>query len=196
MKQCIVCHQHKKDEEFAFKNVSRAIRMSLCRKCSRDRYLKKYRENNKDKTKKAQQRYNEKNKELISLRRKVKRLENIESNRKRENDWASKRRENKNYALKQKEYRGINSEKLRLKRIELRMEVLEKYGNKCNCCGEIEKEFLSIDHIDGGGSKHRREIKHSIYGWLKSNKYPKGFQILCHNCNQAKGFYGICPHQK
>lgn len=33
-----------------------------------------------------------------------------------------------------------------------------------------------------------------IEEWLKKNDYPKGFQILCHNCNMSKGFYGYCPH--
>lgn len=32
--------------------------------------------------------------------------------------------------------------------------------------------------------------------WLKTNGYPDGFQTLCHNCNMAKGFYGICPHKE
>jgi hypothetical protein len=30
------------------------------------------------------------------------------------------------------------------------------------------------------------------------NNYPKGFQILCHNCNVAKGLIGnnnICTHE-
>ena len=31
--------------------------------------------------------------------------------------------------------------------------------------------------------------------WLKNNNYPKGFQILCWNCNFAKGVLGQCPHQ-
>ena len=33
--------------------------------------------------------------------------------------------------------------------------------------------------------------------WKKiKNNFPKGFQILCHNCNIAKGHYGKCPHEK
>ena len=32
--------------------------------------------------------------------------------------------------------------------------------------------------------------------WIKKNNFPKGFQILCHNCNVAKGIYGECPHEK
>jgi hypothetical protein len=26
------------------------------------------------------------------------------------------------------------------------------------------------------------------------NEFPDGFQVLCHNCNLAKGYYGECPH--
>jgi len=25
--------------------------------------------------------------------------------------------------------------------------------------------------------------------------YPTGFRVLCHNCNQAIGLYGYCPHK-
>lgn len=78
----------------------------------------------------------------------------------------------------------------------LRQLALDHYGRKCACCGETIEQFLGIDHIDGNGGKHRKEIGSShIYSWLKINKYPKGFQTLCHNCNMAKGFYGQCPHK-
>ena len=39
----------------------------------------------------------------------------------------------------------------------LRLEILIHYGGpvpKCACCGESHIEFLSIDHIGGGGKKH------------------------------------------
>ena len=36
----------------------------------------------------------------------------------------------------------------------------------------------------------------TLHKWIKDNNFPDGFQILCHNCNQAKGYYGICPHEK
>jgi len=35
-----------------------------------------------------------------------------------------------------------------------------------------------------------------MYVWLKRNYFPTGFQLLCHNCNLAKGFYGKCPHDE
>jgi predicted restriction endonuclease len=79
----------------------------------------------------------------------------------------------------------------------IRKKVLNHYGHRCACCGERRYEFLSIDHINGGGNKHRKEIGNGkIYLWLIKNSYPEGFQVLCCNCNQAKGHYGYCPHEK
>lgn len=79
-----------------------------------------------------------------------------------------------------------------------RLRVLEKYGGVCQCCGEKRYEFLSIDHIKGGGTKHRKEIGwgENFTSWLVKNNYPEGYQVLCHNCNQAKTWYGGCPHIK
>lgn len=78
---------------------------------------------------------------------------------------------------------------------------LQHYGGKvprCKCCKEKIVQFLAIDHINGEGNRHRREVlrRGEIYYWLIKNNFPKGFQILCHNCNMAKGLYGKCPHNK
>jgi hypothetical protein len=79
----------------------------------------------------------------------------------------------------------------------IKIEALNAYGGKCKCCGEKEPKFLAIDHIDGGGNEHRKTIKGTIiYLWLKQHSYPKGFQVLCHNCNMAKAFWGVCPHKQ
>lgn len=76
-----------------------------------------------------------------------------------------------------------------------RERIIEHYGNECACCGEATYEFLAIDHINGGGAKHRRTLKsRSIYEWLIANNLPEGFRVLCHNCNMAHGCYGYCPH--
>lgn len=78
----------------------------------------------------------------------------------------------------------------------LRAEALEVYGGHCACCGEPRKEFLAIDHIDGGGSQHRKKDSCAVRmpEWLKKNGWPEGYRILCHNCNLSIGFYGYCPH--
>jgi hypothetical protein len=80
-----------------------------------------------------------------------------------------------------------------------RLLVLNQYGAQCTCCGEVENKFLSMDHIDGGGSQHRKALKRAgtrFYKWLVDEGFPKGYQVLCHNCNMAKGFYGQCPHHR
>lgn len=76
------------------------------------------------------------------------------------------------------------------------------YGDSCACCGESHREFLAVDHMNGGGLAHRRSIHpkgkasgNAFYQWLINNNFPPGFRILCHNCNQAIGHYGYCPHQ-
>jgi hypothetical protein len=80
----------------------------------------------------------------------------------------------------------------------LRREVIEHYGPYCACCDEANFEFLCLDHIDGGGTRHRKEIggtSSKLYAQLRKNDYPAGFRILCQNCNQSFGIRGYCPHQ-
>lgn len=74
---------------------------------------------------------------------------------------------------------------------QMKINALNHYGDRCQLCGERQIEFLSIDHVDNNGSKHRKELGIKIegktfYGWLKKQGYPVGFQVLCHNCNLAK----------
>jgi DNA repair exonuclease SbcCD ATPase subunit len=87
----------------------------------------------------------------------------------------------------------------RARHLKLRLAVLEAYGGKCACCGETHPHFLSIDHKNGGGKKDRiakgcRESGGNWYRYLLKD-HPDHVQILCHNCNMAKGHYGVCPHQ-
>jgi len=90
----------------------------------------------------------------------------------------------------------IARDKIFKKREILKIEIFSYYGNKCNCCGESRLPFLNIDHINGGGKKHVKEIGGELYRWLKKNNFPDGFQILCANCNLGKYKNGICPHKK
>jgi hypothetical protein len=79
----------------------------------------------------------------------------------------------------------------------LRAEVLAAYGNKCTCCGESAEEFLSVDHIEGRGSHHRREVGSHMYHLLKKLSYPKDkYRLLCMNCNFSIGMRGYCPHDR
>jgi hypothetical protein len=101
-----------------------------------------------------------------------------------------------------RQWRAKNTEKVnatsRKQRRKIRAEVLAHYGDHCVCCGEREPDFLSLDHINGGGNKERKEVGPGIvwYYWLRKQGYPDGLQVLCYNCNLAKGFLGECPHIK
>lgn len=82
-----------------------------------------------------------------------------------------------------------------------KMECMSFYSNgqpKCNCCGELEIHFLALDHVEDDGGERRKAGEPTgggLYRLLKREGYPEGFQVLCHNCNMAKGLYGQCPHK-
>ncbi len=68
---------------------------------------------------------------------------------------------------------------------------------QCACCGEKEYDFLTIDHVAGGGHKQRKEIHYGhLFRWLMRNNFPDGYRVLCWNCNCSIGLYGRCPHSK
>lgn len=85
----------------------------------------------------------------------------------------------------------------------LKLETFAQYGGaKCNCCGEEEILFLSLDHLKNDGGQQRRDLKVSgglnFYRWLKKNQWPMKdqLQVSCHNCNQGRAMNGgICPHR-
>jgi hypothetical protein len=77
----------------------------------------------------------------------------------------------------------------------LRADVLGAYGGRCECCGEQEKCFLTLDHINGGGTKHRKAVHGKVYAQLRREGYPSGYRVLCWNCNWAHRLTGSCPHK-
>jgi len=125
-------------------------------------------------------------------------------------DKLPKRREQKNKGnkkycekpevqLKNKIYRKERWAKLKLI-------VLTYYGGnppKCACCNESRIEFLTIDHVNNDGKKHRKQIGSptggKFYRWLVQHNFPNNplLQVLCFNCNYGKRVNGgICPHEK
>lgn len=81
---------------------------------------------------------------------------------------------------------------------ELRFKVNDIYGNKCACCGETTREFLTLDHIWEGMSYKTGEIKNwqILFRRIIRNEVDRSdYQLLCWNCNCAKGKYGYCPHK-
>lgn len=84
--------------------------------------------------------------------------------------------------------------------LRLKMEALKRIGLECVCCGEKMFEFLSIDHVNEDGDRHRREINNrNIYEWLSNNNYECSYELqtLCFNCNFGKQYNnGVCPHRE
>jgi hypothetical protein len=102
-----------------------------------------------------------------------------------------------------KDYRLDHPEKRKERRWHNKCLVLFHYSHskipRCECCGESYIEFLTIDHIDGGGERHRKSIGrragYEFYIWLIKNGFPNGYRVLCLNCNTSIGLYGYCPHK-
>lgn len=79
----------------------------------------------------------------------------------------------------------------------LKQEVLSAYSKDhdhpaCCNCGFDNIHALQLDHINGGGRQHRISLasqgSHNIYQWLRREGYPKGYQVLCANCNWIKRY--------
>jgi len=96
---------------------------------------------------------------------------------------------------KKKIYYAENKERIlirsKLEKWSLKKEVLTHYGNgklACVKCGFNDIRALTIDHISGGGNAHRRQLSTgkqggaNFYRWLRQNNYPRGYQVLCMNC--------------
>lgn len=97
------------------------------------------------------------------------------------------------------EHKAYMRDYLKTYRQNAKRTVFEHYGNRCACCGETETLFLQIDHINNDGAKHRKEIGGAgggyMYYWIIKNNFPTNLQLLCCNCNFAKGMFGVCPHE-
>jgi len=55
----------------------------------------------------------------------------------------------------------------------------------CKDCGLHDLRCLSIDHVNGGGTQHRKITGggQKFYSWLKKNNFPEGYDCVCMNCN-------------
>lgn len=99
--------------------------------------------------------------------------------------WTEKNRA-KRYGYNKKHYEKLKNE------------LFATYGHCCQCCGESERSFLTIEHLKGNGGKERK-----ICGPLavmrkaiRSRDFSQ-YTILCMNCNVGKHRNGgVCPHIK
>jgi len=105
-------------------------------------------------------------------------------------NWKNnKKRGVKKYYSKHPESRKrIQKKSKSLDRLIKKLVVLEFYSGGtflCSMCGESRIDCLSIDHIYGGGTKHKKNLRKAgieFYTWLYKNNFPHGFRVLCMNC--------------
>jgi len=103
----------------------------------------------------------------------------------------SRREENKKYRDEHKQQRhDYHREYL----IRIKHEFIEMYGKKCNCCGETEEIFLTLDHIIPRTRDNKNETGRKAYQKALLEYRPDLYQVLCYNCNCGRRS-GICPHQ-
>lgn len=108
-------------------------------------------------------------------------------------DWANKNRER--LLTRQREQTKKWKEK-----------IFEVYGKRCACCGESNEMFLTVDHVNNDGCKHRRTTNKQglnvhagnfMYKWIVENNFPNTIQLLCWNCNCGRYRNGgVCPHKQ
>lgn len=73
----------------------------------------------------------------------------------------------------------------------IKIKVIRHYSGGKMCCARCkfsDIRTLTLDHINGGGNKHRSELGgcKSVYRSLVKNNFPSGYQILCMNCQFIK----------
>jgi len=149
----------------------------------------------------AAARYRERNRAKFNQRMRDWREANRELDREHKREWRNRKltdgTSEEIAAFRQKE-----SDKTKRAQAVCRGEVFAAYGGyRCNCCGETEPMFLSIDHIDNNGAQERKSglyagSGYGFYRWLRKSGFPPGYQVLCMNCQIGKHKNGgVCPHQ-
>lgn len=114
---------------------------------------------------------------------------------KEKNDYRRERYKNN------EEWRNRRKQAAKESRRQVRAEIIKAYGGKCLCCGEDTPEFLVVDHINGRDKvplgQGNNRLGGLMYAWLKRNNYPKdNYRLLCSNCNNARAWFGCCPHEQ
>lgn len=179
-KQCTTCGKLLPLSEFH----STGKRAAQCKVCRENR-RKQWAEANKEEIRKKRQLYYRENKDRIRPLQ----IDYQKRTAQSRSESAKVRHE------KNKEAQNArNRERHRMRK----RQVLEHYGGSppsCACCGESIYEFLSIDHIEGGGSQHRKVTGSDTYRVLLAEGLPAGYRVLCMNCNTARGYHGYCPHE-
>jgi hypothetical protein len=144
-------------------------------------------------TKKEYQKYYQNNKDKIKERNRIWRLNNPEKLKKSKINYRLTHKIK--IQINAKKYYGRYKDKMckwnKTQYNLLRDELYRILGDKCIRCGFNNKHCLQIDHVKGGGNKHREKLNNRGIGYLRRiikeiKTGSKDYQILCANCNWIK----------
>jgi hypothetical protein len=190
---CSKCHKLKPEIEYYryfLKKTGKTMTFPACKECRADK-MKIYRQKNKDKWNAARNNKRLSDRDAINAQARAWRVKNRDKVNAYEHDRRIRRRDF--MKIKEKRYRDKHKKDLKLRNqwnvFKIKVEVLSHYSNgrvQCQLCGMTNIICLSIDHINGGGNIHRKAIGNILgsrfYRWLRTNNYPKGYRVLCLNC--------------
>ena len=110
--------------------------------------------------------------------------------------WKKRNQQYKKYYTKNKTRMKKQVAENNRKTKELVLNYYSKGKMCCGCCGEKIRQFLSLDHMNGKTKEEKTRRSNSLVFYkLKKNGFPKGYQVLCLNCNMGKyRNNGVCPH--
>lgn len=137
------------------------------------------------KKKENDRRYYIKHRESISAKAKIYWAKNSDKKKKYAKEW---------WARNKDKWLERNRERV----LRYKQEFVAAYGGCCSCCGEDEIRFLTVEHINRDGKKHREQVGAGTgtYLDLRRRGYPKdAYTVLCCNCNFSQRKGDPCPHK-
>jgi hypothetical protein len=173
-KLCSVCKEYKPFDMFNNRSSSKDGKDRLCKYCYQQ-YCRRIAEEKQNGTYQSKCRQAR----LTDEQRESKRLEQIEYQKK----------------YRQEKRTKINLQK-KSKMLQSKIEGMKIYGGCCQCCGESNEKFLTLEHLNGRDKSKKRRTGLAAWNIARIEGYPDTYTVLCFNCNCAKGIYGVCPHQE
>lgn len=104
------------------------------------------------------------------------------------------------YAANKDKWTEVYGPRQAQKNRDLKLRIFRHYSRSgvpsCQCCGESELGFLTLEHLNGGGRQHRRgKNPGTVYQEIIDAGFPEDYSVLCYNCNCSKKVYRVCPHE-
>lgn len=156
--------------------------MSTITQEKKKEYNKRYYEKHRNKIRDKQNEYYQENKEEMLAKQKVRSKKYYENNREEILKRTRFRIENNVNGIRDRKLRQARERWKRYRGI-----MFHALGGAMCACGFSDERALEIDHINGGGKEHRKNLSNSAYkDYVVS--HTEEFQVLCSNCHSIKTY--------